>query len=293
MASRQRVPTEDISYEDPTRDEEPLVVIEARKGFFGIDFKEIWSYRDLFLILVWRDILVRYKQTLLGASWAVLQPLATMLIFTLFFGRLAKIPSDGLPYPVFSYSAVLLWTYFSQALNVSANALIINEKLVTKVYFPRIMMPATPVLAGLLDLAIGSCLFCVLLPYFHMGLSANVWAVPIMVLIAVTSAMGAGLWLSALNLKYRDFSHLMPFIIQFWMFVSPVVYPVSLVPEKWRILFSLNPMAGAIEGFRWALLGTSGNPWPLVLTSALSAVLILLSGAIYFRRSEEYFADLI
>ena len=271
----------------------PIVVNEPRKNLLAIDFQEILRHRDLFSFLVWRDILIRYKQTLLGASWAILQPLATMVIFTIFFGRLANMPSDGLPYPVFSYSALVLWTFFATSLSFSGASLIANERLVTKVYFPRMIIPVAAVTACLVDLLVGSCLFLVLLPYYGIGLSGNLWALPVMVTIALCAAVGSGLLISALNVKYRDFRYVIPFLTQFWMFASPVVYPASIVPEKWRLLFCLNPMAGAIEGFRWSLLGTSGNPWPLVATSAISALVLLVIGIVYFHRMEDYFADLI
>jgi lipopolysaccharide transport system permease protein len=272
---------------------ENWVTIEPSKGLIKIDFRELWTYRDLFRFLVWRDILVRYKQTLLGGAWAVLQPLTAMVIFTVFFGRLAKMPSDGLPYPVFSYTALVLWSFFAQSVSQSANSLVANEKLVTKIYFPRLIVPAAPVLASLLDLVIACCLLLLLLPYYGIGLSANIWAVPIMVVVAVIAALGAGTWIAALNVKYRDFRYVVPFLIQTWMFMSPVVYPASMVPEKWRIFYGLNPMAGAIEGFRWALLETNVDPWPILAVSVASAAMILLFGVIYFQRTEEFFADLI
>ncbi|MBD3397843.1 ABC transporter permease [Candidatus Micrarchaeota archaeon] len=250
-------------------------------------------YRDLFMMLVWRDILVRYKQTVLGAAWAILQPLTAMLIFTVIFGRLAKIPSDELPYPIFAYSGLLIWTYFSQTLTQASNSLIQNERLVTKIYFPRILMPTAPIAAGLLDMAIGSVLLLFLLPYFGVSLSPNIWAAPIMIALAAISSMSAGILISALNVKYRDFRHVLPFLVQIWMYASPVVYPASLIPEKWRLLFAVNPMVGAVHGFRWALLGTDVNPWPLIAVSSVSALIILLFALIYFSRSEEYFADLI
>ncbi len=250
-------------------------------------------YRDLFVILVWRDILVRYKQTLLGAAWAILQPLTAMVIFTVVFGRFARMPSDGLPYPIFAYSALVLWTYFSQALNQSANSLILNERLVTKIYFPRVLLPTAPIVAGLLDLAIGCCLLAVLLPFYGLGLSGNIWAAPIMILLTAVTAAGAGMLISALNVKYRDFRYVLSFLIQVWFFASPVVFPATLIPEKWRILLAVNPLAGAVEGFRWALLGTGTDPWPLLASSWLSATALLVVALIYFSRSEEYFADLI
>ena len=276
-----------------TWDRPPHLVIEPLKGLGLPSWSELWMYRDLFVILVWRDILIRYKQTLLGAAWAILQPLTAMVIFTVVFGRFARMPSDGLPYPVFAYSALVLWTYFSQALNQSANSLIQNERLVTKIYFPRVLLPTAPIVAGFLDLAIGCCLLAVLLPFYGLGLSRNIWAVPIMILLTAVTAAGAGMLIAALNVKYRDFRYVLPFLIQVWLFASPVVFPATLIPEKWRILLAVNPLAGAVEGFRWALLGTSTDPWPLLASSWLSATALLVVALIYFSRSEEYFADLI
>lgn len=279
--------------ESRNSDPRPHVVVEPLKGLGLPSWSELWMYRDLFVILVWRDILIRYKQTLLGAAWAVLQPLTAMIIFTVIFGKLARMPSDGIPYPVFAYTALLLWTFFSQTLNQSANSLIQNEKLVTKIYFPRVLMPTAPIVAGFLDLAIGCCLLAVLLPLYGMGISANIWAAPIMILLAATTAAGAGILISALNVKYRDFRHVLPFLIQVWLFASPVVFPATLIPEKWRILLAINPLAGAVEGFRWAILGTSTNPWPLVASSWLSAGVLFIVALVYFSRAEEHFADLI
>jgi lipopolysaccharide transport system permease protein len=270
-----------------------IVVNKPRESIFELDLSEIYSFRDLFIMLVWRDILVRYKQTLLGAAWAILQPLASMLIFTLFFGKLAKIPSDDVPYPVFSYSGLVLWTFFATALSFSSQSLVANERLVTKIFFPRIIIPVSAIMACFVDLMIASTLFVIILPYFGVALSPNIWALPFMVLLAFITVSGAGLLISALNVKYRDFRHVIPFLTQFWMFASPVVYPASMVPEQWRFLFGLNPMAGAIEGFRWALIGTGSNPMVLVITSYLAAIALLVGGLVYFNKTEEFFADLI
>lgn len=278
---------------DPIEKEAPHLIISPRTGLFSLDVRELLQYRDLFVMLVVRDISVRYKQTLLGVAWSVLQPLSAMLVFTLFFGKLAKMPSDGVPYPLFSYSALVLWTFFAQAMNGAANSLVANERLVTKVYFPRVILPASAGLSFLVDLIIASCLLLFLMPYYGWRPSPNIWALPIMVTLAAMCALGAGIWLAALNVKYRDFRYVIPFMTQLWMFASPVVYPVSLVPDKWKVLMSVNPMSGAIEGFRWALLGTPGNPWMLVGASAVFAGIILILGIGYFRRTEEFFADLI
>lgn len=271
----------------------PHLIIEPSRGLFRINWRELWQYRELFAFLVWREIKVRYKQTLLGASWAVIQPTFNMIVFTLFFGRLAGIPSDNVPYPIFSYTALLLWTYFAQSLNMAGNSLTANINLVNKIYCPRLILPSAPVLAGLMDLAIACSLLLVLFPYYQFVPSANIWAAPIMIVLAVTSALGVGVWLAALNVKYRDFRYVIPFLTQFWMFSSPVVYPASMVPEQWRVIYGLNPMTGAIEGFRWALLGIDINPWPMVGASWCTALFVLGTGLIYFRRTERFFADLI
>lgn len=273
--------------------QEPFLVIEPVKGVFSIDWQELWHYRELFWFLVWRDVLVRYKQTVLGAAWAVLQPLATMLVLTLFFGRLAKIPSDGLPYPLFSYAALLLWTFFSGSLNFAARSLVSNQNIVTKLYFPRVIMPTAPVIGGLLDLAIASLLMFALMAFYGVYPTVRVYCLPVMVLVAFVATLGVGLFLAAMNVKYRDFRFVVPFLTQFWMFVSPVAYPVSLIPEKWRLLYFLNPMAGAIEGFRWALLNTQANPWPGVAISAVTAFVGLLVGLAYFQKTHRFFADVI
>ncbi|MGO9117104.1 MAG: ABC transporter permease [Desulfomonilaceae bacterium] len=273
--------------------EKPFLKIQPRKGWFELDLMELLRYSDLCYLLVWRDILVRYKQTVLGVAWALLQPLMTMIVFTIFFGTLAKIPSDGLPYPLFSYSALLVWSFFANSINQASNSLIVASNLVTKVYFPRIIMPAAPIMAGLLDMAIAFGLLLLLMPYYGVFPSANIWALPIFIFLALMAALGVGIWLAALNVKYRDFRYVVPFLTQFWMFVSPVVYPSGMVPDRWRLLYALNPMTGPIEGFRWALLGTQTNLWPLVAVSAMSAAVILSLGVVYFQRTEEFFADLI
>jgi len=279
--------------ESARTEEAPLVLIRPRTGLLNVDPMELWHYRDLLYFLVRREVLVRYKQTVLGAAWAILQPLAGMIIFTIFFGKLAKMPSDGLPYPLFSYCGLLLWTFFAQAMNESANSLVSNANLVTKIYFPRLLMPVAPVISSLLDLAIACSVLLGLMIYYGVPPSANIWALPLMIAIAALAACGVGTALSALNVKYRDFRYVLPFLTQLWLFASPIVYPVSMVPEKWRLIYALNPMAGAVEGFRWALLGAGTNPWPLVAVSALSATAMLLVGIMHFKRTENFFADLI
>jgi lipopolysaccharide transport system permease protein len=269
-----------------------MVVVEPRKGF-DLRLKELWDYRELLFILVWRDIKVRYKQTALGAIWAILQPVLATVVFSIFFGRFAKVPSDGIPYPVFAYVGLLPWQLFAYALNESTNSLVSNQNLITKVYFPRLVIPLSAVLAGLVDFAIA---FVVLLGLFwRYGIvpSASLVVLPVFILLAVASALAIGLWLSALNVQYRDVRYTIPFLTQLWLFATPVVYPSSLVPEKWRALYGLNPMAGVVEGFRWALLGKAANPGPLIWVSAGMVVLLLLGGVIYFRRMESTFADLV
>jgi lipopolysaccharide transport system permease protein len=268
-------------------------VIRPHAGWAGLGLRELWEYRELLFFLSWRDIRVRYKQTALGIAWAVIQPVLAMLVFTVFFGRLAKIPSDGIPYPLFSYCALLPWQLFAYALTESSNSLVANERLITRVYFPRLAVPISTVIAGLVDFGIA---FCVLLAMmFAYGVHPT-WAVvtlPAFLLLAIISALGVGLWLSALNVQYRDVRYALVFIVQIWLFLSPVAYSSSLVPERWRPLYGLNPMAGVIEGFRWALLGKVEAPGPLLWVSILVAALILVGGLFYFRRMEKSFADVI
>src|SRR5271165_2549368 len=269
-----------------------MVVVEPRKGF-DLRLKELWNYRELLFILVWRDIKVRYKQTALGALWAILQPVLATVVFSIFFGRFAKVPSDGIPYPVFAYVGLLPWQLFAYSLTESANSLVSNQNLIKKVYFPRLVIPLSAILAGLVDFAIA---FVVLLGLFwKYGIvpSASLVFLPVFILLAVASALAIGLWLSALNVQYRDVRYTIPFLTQLWLFATPVVYPSSLVPAKWRALYGLNPMAGVVEGFRWALLGKAANPGPLVWVSAGMVVLLLLGGVIYFRRMESTFADIV
>ncbi len=268
------------------------LVIKAASGWVSLDFHALWEYRELLYFLTWRDIKVRYKQTVLGAAWAIIQPLTVMVVFSIFFGLLAKIPSDGLPYPIFAFSALLPWQLFAHALTESSHSLIANEKLITKIYFPRLIIPLSAVLAGLVDFAFA---FIVLLGMmvFYGIVPHNLWILPFFVLLALLAALGVGLWLSTLNVQYRDVRYTIPFLTQVWFFISPVAYPTSLVPESWRFLYSLNPMVGVVEGFRWALLGKAQSPRPLLLVSVAVVTLLLISGLYYFRRMEKTFADVI
>jgi lipopolysaccharide transport system permease protein len=267
--------------------------IAPSTGWLEFPFSELWAYRELLYFLVWRDIKIRYKQTAIGAAWAVLQPFLTMLVFSLFFGRLAHVPSEGMPYPIFYYSALLPWMYFASALQNATNAIVENQKVITKVYFPRVALPLAAVLASLVDFGISFVMFLALMIYYgvHPG-SAIVWF-PAFLLLAVLTALGVGLWLSALNAIYRDVRYVMPFLIQFWMFASPVAYPSSLVPGRWRWLYGLNPMAGVIEGFRWSLAGHGNAPGPMLLVSAGVVVLVLFGGLAYFQHMETTVADVV
>lgn len=271
----------------------PTITIRPSRGWVSLNLRELWNYRELLYFLTWRDIKVRYKQTVLGAAWAVIQPFFTMVVFSLFFGRLAKVPSDGIPYPVFAYCALVPWTFFAGALDRAGNSLVGSANLLTKVYFPRLVIPMSAVLAGLLDFAIA---FAVLLGMMLVYGITPTWAIvtlPLFLLLALVTALGSGLWLSALNVQYRDVRYTIPFITQFWMFASPVAYAASLVPDQWRWLYGLNPMVGVIEGFRWALLGKETAPGMMLIVSVIMVVLIFVGGLYYFRRMEKTFADVV
>src|SRR5208282_744326 len=262
----------------------PIVRITPPSGWWAIPFRELWEYRELVYFFVWRDIKIRYKQTAIGAAWAVLQPFLTMLIFSLFFGALAHIPSQGLPYPIFYYSALLPWMYFAASLQNATNTIVENQRVITKVYFPRLALPISAVLSGLVDFAISFLMFVAMMAYYHIHPTLAVLWMPVFLLMAVLTALGMGLWLSALNAIYRDVRYVVPFLVQFWMFASPVVYPSSLVPAKWRWLYGLNPMAGVIEGFRWSLTGSGDPPGRMLLVSSAAVLVILVCGLMYFQK---------
>lgn len=272
--------------------QQPLIVISAQRGPLALRWRDLWEYRELFFFLVWRDVKVRYKQTLLGAVWAILQPVMAMVIFSVFFGGLAKISSDGFPYPVFAYAALLPWQLFATALTTSANSLIASSSMVRKVYFPRIALPVAGVLASLVDFAIAFVVLIGLMAWYRLVPTPAVLLLPLFLAQAVLTALGVGLWLSALNARYRDVRHALPFVVQFWLFATPVVYPSSLLPEPWRTLFGLNPMVGVVEGFRWALLGSS-PPSLMIGFSALVSLVLVITGMIYFQSVERKFADVI
>src|ERR1700686_4741642 len=274
-------------------DKLPVLRIDARSGWLALDLAELWAYRELLYFFVWRDIKVLYKQTVIGAAWGVLHPVLTMLVFSLFFGKLAKIPSQGLPYPIFYYCALLPWMYFATAMQSATNIVVDQQRVITKIYFPRVVLPIAAVLSGLLDFAISFAVFLVLMVYYRIvPTSAVIW-LPAFVLLAVLTALGVGLWLSALNALYRDVRYVLPFLVQFWMFASPVAYPSSLVPAKWRGIYGLNPMAGVIEGFRWALTGRGQPPGALIAASSAAVVLLVFSGLVYYHAVEGTIADVV
>jgi len=276
-----------------------ITVIEPERGWTGLQLRELWAYRELLFFLVWRDVKVRYKQTFLGAAWAILQPLAAMVVFTIFFGRLARVGSDGLPYPLFSYTGLLPWTFFAQGLSQSSDSLVGSQNLIKKVYFPRLVIPTSSVLGGLVDFALAFVVLIGMMAWYRVVPSAAVAALPLLLLLAFATALGVGMWLSALNVQYRDVRYVVPFFIQLWLFVTPVIYPMSQVTAKlaelglpaW--LYGLNPMAGVVEGFRWALLGTGRAPGSVLGASSAVAVALVVSGAYYFRRMEKTFADVV
>jgi lipopolysaccharide transport system permease protein len=271
----------------------PVTIIRPSPGWVSLELRALWDYRELLYFLTWRDIKVRYKQTAFGAAWAIIQPLLTMVVFSLFFGRLARVPSDGLPYPVFSFAALVPWSFFAYGLSQSANSLVGSRDLLTKVYFPRLAIPVATVLSGAVDFALALLVLLAMMAYYGLAPTANVvWLVPLLLLAFVT-ALGAGLWLSALNVQYRDVRYTVPFLTQLWLFATPIAYPSSLLGEPWRTLYGINPMAGVVEGFRWALLGTDTRPGPIILVSTVAAVALLVGGAYYFRRMERTFADVV
>jgi lipopolysaccharide transport system permease protein len=272
---------------------ENLTIIEPKKGWIAFDFKEVWKYRELFYFLTKRDIKVRYKQTVLGGLWAVIQPVFTMIVFTLFFGRLAKVPSDGIPYPIFVYAGLLPWTYFANALTASSNSLVGSANLITKVYFPRLIIPASASLAGLVDFFIAMLVLGFLMVYYQFLPSYGILMFPALVTLTFLCAVGVGLWLSALNVEYRDIRYAIPFLIQIWMFISPVIYSVSIVGENYRWLLAINPMGGVINAFRASLLGHQPIDWFLLSISAAIILFLLFSGMYYFRRMEKTFADVV
>lgn len=272
-----------------------LPVLRIRPALGGLSFGlgELWEYRELLYFLTWRDVKVRYKQTLLGAAWAIIQPLMTMAVFSLFFGRLARVPSDGVPYPLFAFAALVPWTFFSYSLTQSTNSLVQSSNLIKKVYFPRLTIPLSSVLSGTVDFALAFGVLLLMMLFYGIVPSWNVVWLPLLFLLAFSTALGVGLWLSALNVQYRDVRYLVPFLTQFWLFATPIAYSSSLLPERWRAVYAINPMVGVVEGFRWALLHTDTAPGPMLAVSTLVSLGLLISGVWYFRRMETTFADVV
>ena len=276
-----------------------LIVIEPSRGWVPVRLSDLWQYRDLLYFLVWRDIKVRYKQTVLGAAWAILQPTMTMVVFTIFFGGLAGISSEGLPYPIFSFAALLPWNFFAQGLTQSSNSVVGSQNLITKVYFPRIIIPLATVLSGVVDFVLAFVVLLAMMAFYGIWPGVAVLWLPLLLVLAFATALGVGLWMSALNVEYRDVRYVVPFLVQIWLFVTPVIYPASAVTARLESLgvpgwaYGLNPMTGVVEGFRWALLGVASRPGPLILASAVVTAVLVVTGAIYFRRMEQTFADVV
>ncbi len=271
----------------------PLTRRQPSKGWAWPRVRELWEYRELLYFFAWRDIKVRYRQTVMGALWAIIQPLITMVIFSLIFGRLAKIPTDGLPYPVFSFAALVPWTFFANTITQASTSLVVNANMIKKIYFPRLALPIATVLAGVVDFVLAFIVLLGIMLYYGLVPTLHVLWLPFFLLLALVTSLGASLWLSAMNVQFRDVRYTVPVIIQVWLFVTPVAYPGSLLEEPWRTLYGLNPMAGVVEGFRWALLGTDTAPGPMIIVSSLAALTLFVSGAFYFRRMEQSFADVL
>ena len=271
----------------------PLKQIRPSRGWQDLNLKEVWHHRELLYFLSWRDIKVRYKQTALGAAWAIIQPFMTMVVFSLFFGKLAKMPSDGLPYPLFAYAALVPWTFFANGLAQASNSLVQNASMLKKVYFPRLIMPISNVISGTVDFLFAFIVLVAMMLYYGIFPTANIVWLPFLLVLEIVTALGIGLWLSAMNVRFRDIRYVLPFLTQFWLFATPIAYPSSLLGEPWRTVYGLNPMVGVVEGFRWALLGTQTAPGPIIAVSAVVALLILLTGAFYFKRMEKTFADIV
>jgi len=269
------------------------LLLRPTRGWSALNLRDLWVYRELIYFLTWRDLKVRYKQTVLGAAWAIIQPFLSMVVFSLFFGQLLGVRSEGVPYPVFSYTALLPWGLFSKALSDAGRSLVLNRNMLTKVYFPRLVIPISSVLSGVVDFVVAFVVLLGLMWYFEISPTASIWALPLLLLLALVTALGVGLWLSALNVIYRDVGYVLPFLTQLWFYLSPIVYSSTEVPESWQLLYALNPMVGVVNGFRWALLGTETPPGPMLWVSAGISLVLLLSGLFYFRRMERNFADIV
>lgn len=274
--------------------EPTTIYIKPTTGLAALNLRDLWVYRELVIFMIWRTLKVRYKQTALGAAWAVIQPLMTMIVFNFIFGNVAKVPTDDIPYPIFSYTALLPWGLFTTALNQASRSLTANQNMVTKIYFPRLVLPISSVLAGLVDFAIAFVILVGLMFYYGVTPAWNIlWTLPLFLLLSIVTALGVALWLSAINVQYRDVNYALPFLTQFWLFITPVAYSASVISEKWQLVYSLNPMAGVVNGFRWALLGAGTGPDLALWVSVIISLLILVSGLFYFRNMERTFADRI
>ena len=278
-----------------TKHEPTTIYIKPTKGLAALNLGDLWRYRELIYFMIWRDVKVRYKQTMLGAAWAIIQPVLTMIVFTFLFGRIAKLPTDGnIPYPIFSYTALLPWGLFVAALNQASRSLTSNQNMVTKIYFPRLVLPLSSILSGLVDFVIAFIILIGMMIYYKATPSFNaIWALPVFLLLTIVTALGVALWLSAINVQYRDVNYALPFMTQFWLFITPVAYSSSLISEKWQLVYALNPMAGVVNGFRWALLSVGNGPDTSLWISVAVSLLLLISGLFYFRNMEKTFADTI
>lgn len=274
-------------------DQTKVLRIQPSKGWVPLKIGELVEYRELIYFLIWRNVKVRYKQTALGASWAIIQPFMIMVVFSLFFGRLAKVPSDNVPYPIFSFAGLVPWTFFANSLDLASKSLVGSAQLITKVYFPRLVIPIATVLSGVVDFAVAFLVLIVMMLYYGMTPSIRILFLPLFLLLALVTSLGVALWLSALSVEYRDVQHVTPFIVQFWLFATPIAYSSSMLTGGWRTVYGLNPMVGVVEGFRWALLNTHTGPGPVIIVSSLAALAILVGGAFYFKRLERSFADMV
>jgi lipopolysaccharide transport system permease protein len=273
--------------------ETPVTVITPSRGWVALQLDKVWEYRELLYFLTWRDIKVRYKQTVLGVAWAIIQPFFTMAVFSLFFGRLANMPSDSIPYPLFSYAALVPWTFFAHGLSQSSDSLVTSANLIKKVYFPRLIIPIATIFASAVDFVLAFIVLLVMMLFYGIMPTVNVLWLPCFLFLALTTSLGVGLWLSAMNVQFRDVRYTVPFLTQFWLFATPIAYPSSLLSEPWRTLYGINPMVGVVEGFRWALLGVATAPGPIIIVSSLASLALLVSALFYFRRMEKTFADVV
>lgn len=279
----------------------PVTIIKPSRGWVSLRLDEVWQFRELFYFFIWRDIKVRYKQTVLGAAWAIIVPFMNMVVFSLFFGRLADMPSDDIPYPLWNFAALVPWQFFTNGVNNSANSLVTNANMIKKIFFPRLVLPTAAAVSGIVDFILAFLVLLLMVLGYHVfniagfsvNLTLNVLWLPLFLLLAVTTSLGVGLWLSAMNVQFRDVRHVVPFLVQFWLFATPIAYPSSLIPEAWRVVYGLNPMAGVVEGFRWTLLNTPAPPGAMLAVSAVTSLVLLTSGAYYFRRMEKTFADVV